>query len=80
MTAALAEASKSLHIDVNPRYGAWDDRQVRLGTYESPWLAKPPGTEDAAALPGGDRPGGVTGGPARVSARGGPRRRRARAG
>ncbi|WEH40148.1 SurA N-terminal domain-containing protein [Streptomyces sp. NBC_01218] len=49
VTAALAEASKSLHIDVNPRYGAWDDRQVRLGTYESPWLAKPPGTEDAAA-------------------------------
>ncbi|MFE5242138.1 MULTISPECIES: SurA N-terminal domain-containing protein [unclassified Streptomyces] len=35
---ALTEASKSLHIDVNPRYGSWDDAKVQLSTYESPWI------------------------------------------
>ncbi|MFE9848960.1 SurA N-terminal domain-containing protein [Streptomyces sp. NPDC005576] len=56
VTDALAKASKSLHIDVNPRYGAWDNQQIRLGTYESPWLAKAAGTDATAS--GGDGAGG----------------------
>ncbi|MFB8028176.1 SurA N-terminal domain-containing protein [Streptomyces sp. NPDC056465] len=35
---ALTKASKSLHIDVNPRYGSWDDQKVQLSTYDAPWI------------------------------------------
>ncbi|MFD5876302.1 SurA N-terminal domain-containing protein [Streptomyces sp. NPDC060322] len=35
---ALTKASKSLHIDVNPRYGSWDDQKVQLSTYAAPWI------------------------------------------
>uniref|UniRef100_A0AAU3GZV6 SurA N-terminal domain-containing protein n=1 Tax=Streptomyces sp. NBC_01401 TaxID=2903854 RepID=A0AAU3GZV6_9ACTN len=36
----LTEASKALHIDVNPRYGSWDDRKVQLSTYKAPWITQ----------------------------------------
>ncbi|MFC9942316.1 SurA N-terminal domain-containing protein [Streptomyces pratensis] len=35
---ALTEASKALHIDVNPRYGSWDNQKVQLSTYKAPWI------------------------------------------
>lgn len=37
---ALAAASKELDIDVNPRYGAWDDAKIQLGDYKAPWIAQ----------------------------------------
>ncbi|MFF5899485.1 SurA N-terminal domain-containing protein [Streptomyces argenteolus] len=37
---ALTEASKALHIDVNPRYGSWDDEKVQLSTYKAPWITQ----------------------------------------
>ncbi len=27
-----------MHIDVNPRYGKWDDSQVVLGGTKEPWV------------------------------------------
>ncbi|MFS0692222.1 SurA N-terminal domain-containing protein [Streptomyces nitrosporeus] len=38
VTKALTDASKALDIDINPRYGAWDDQKVQLSTYASPWI------------------------------------------
>lgn len=35
---ALTKASKALHIDVNPRFGTWDDNKVQLSTYKAPWI------------------------------------------
>ncbi|AEN10449.1 MULTISPECIES: SurA N-terminal domain-containing protein [unclassified Streptomyces] len=37
---ALTKASKALHIDVNPRYGSWDDAKVQLSTYKAPWITQ----------------------------------------
>ncbi|MEW1698495.1 SurA N-terminal domain-containing protein [Streptomyces sp. NPDC093249] len=53
LTDVFSAASKALAIDVNPRYGRWDDTQVRLDTaYEgSPWLRQI--TKDPAAAPAG---------------------------
>lgn len=31
-------ASEALDIDVNPRYGEWDDDRIQLGRYEAPWI------------------------------------------
>ncbi|MEW1615494.1 MULTISPECIES: SurA N-terminal domain-containing protein [unclassified Streptomyces] len=36
----LTKASKQLKIDVNPRFGAWDDRKMQLGTYQAPWITQ----------------------------------------
>ncbi|MGW7366149.1 SurA N-terminal domain-containing protein [Streptomyces sp. NPDC054841] len=38
--AALTEASKGLDIDVNPRYGTWDDTKIQLGDYKAPWITQ----------------------------------------
>ncbi|MET7366082.1 SurA N-terminal domain-containing protein [Streptomyces sp. NPDC005566] len=35
---ALTKASKALHVDVNPRFGTWDDKKVQLSTYKAPWI------------------------------------------
>ncbi|MGW1893180.1 SurA N-terminal domain-containing protein [Streptomyces sp. NPDC002004] len=35
---ALAQASKKLHVDLNPRYGAWDDEKSRPKDAKTPWL------------------------------------------
>ncbi|WP_327367835.1 SurA N-terminal domain-containing protein [Streptomyces sp. NBC_01217] len=37
---ALSKASKALSIDVNPRYGAWDDKQTQLANYKAPWITQ----------------------------------------
>ncbi|MFD3654183.1 SurA N-terminal domain-containing protein [Streptomyces sp. 24-1644] len=37
---ALAKASKTLDIDVNPRFGVWDDEQIQLGDYKAPWITQ----------------------------------------
>ncbi|MDQ0795953.1 SurA N-terminal domain-containing protein [Streptomyces sp. B1I3] len=37
---ALTKASKALHIDINPRYGTWDDEKVQLSTYKVPWITQ----------------------------------------
>ncbi|GAA2977034.1 SurA N-terminal domain-containing protein [Streptomyces fulvorobeus] len=37
---ALAKASKALDIDVNPRFGVWDDKQIQLGDYKAPWITQ----------------------------------------
>ncbi|MEU8761963.1 SurA N-terminal domain-containing protein [Streptomyces sp. NPDC048659] len=34
----FAQASKALKIDVNPRFGSWDDEKIQLGTYAAPWV------------------------------------------
>ncbi|MER6999284.1 SurA N-terminal domain-containing protein [Streptomyces sp. NPDC000410] len=38
--AALTTASKDLDIDVNPRYGTWDDQKIQLGDYKAPWITQ----------------------------------------
>ncbi|MFD8012753.1 SurA N-terminal domain-containing protein [Streptomyces sp. NPDC058955] len=53
----FATASKSLDIDVNPRYGAWDDTKVQLdtGADTAPWLVRVTqgqGAAGAEQLPG----------------------------
>ncbi|MFI1528645.1 SurA N-terminal domain-containing protein [Streptomyces griseus] len=37
---ALTKASKALDIDVNPRFGTWDDQKMQLGTYSAPWITQ----------------------------------------
>ncbi|MFE2557170.1 SurA N-terminal domain-containing protein [Streptomyces sp. NPDC059352] len=50
LTDVFTTASKSLNIDVNPRFGAWDDSQVQLATATSPWLRQI--SQDQGAAPG----------------------------
>ncbi|MFH8517655.1 SurA N-terminal domain-containing protein [Streptomyces gelaticus] len=48
---ALSKASKALRVDVNPRYGAWDDKQTQLADYKAPWInrvTKPAGANTEA--------------------------------
>ncbi|WP_306326168.1 SurA N-terminal domain-containing protein [Streptomyces venezuelae] len=51
LTDVFSAASKALAIDVNPRYGAWDDAQVRLADTTEPWLRQL--SQDPAAVPAG---------------------------
>ncbi|MEU0099615.1 SurA N-terminal domain-containing protein [Streptomyces sp. NPDC006267] len=37
---ALTKASKALDIDVNPRFGSWDDQKMQLGAYSAPWITQ----------------------------------------
>lgn len=37
---ALTKASKALDIDVNPRFGTWDDQKMQLGNYQAPWISQ----------------------------------------
>lgn len=37
---SLTGASKALHIEVNPRYGSWDNKKVQLSTYKAPWITQ----------------------------------------
>ncbi|MER6049769.1 SurA N-terminal domain-containing protein [Streptomyces sp. NPDC001793] len=39
LVEALSRTSRAMGVDVNPRYGTWDDRQVILGETRTPWLA-----------------------------------------
>ena len=38
LNAKLAEVSKAMKIDVNPRYGKWDAGKSTLGKAKTPWL------------------------------------------
>ncbi|OAR26129.1 hypothetical protein A8W25_11755 [Streptomyces sp. ERV7] len=40
VTRTLTEASKKLKIDVNPRYGTWDDKAIQLADAKTPWIAQ----------------------------------------
>jgi hypothetical protein len=51
LTEVFSAASKDLGIDVNPRYGAWDNAQVRLSDTTAPWLRQI--SQDPAAAPAG---------------------------
>ncbi|GFH37282.1 SurA N-terminal domain-containing protein [Streptomyces pacificus] len=48
VAAALTAASKRLAIDVNPRYGAWDDTEIQLGDYKAPWITQVSGPQQGA--------------------------------
>ncbi|MFH8346272.1 SurA N-terminal domain-containing protein [Streptomyces sp. NPDC018045] len=45
LAESLARTSKKMSIDVNPRYGKWDDQQVVLGETKEPWVRNAAGTE-----------------------------------
>ncbi|MFF8379867.1 SurA N-terminal domain-containing protein [Streptomyces sp. NPDC015661] len=51
LTEVFSAASKDLAVDVNPRYGRWDDTQVRLADTTAPWLRQI--SQDPAAVPSG---------------------------
>ncbi|MFJ6052936.1 SurA N-terminal domain-containing protein [Streptomyces sp. NPDC092307] len=42
-------AVKDLNIEVNPRYGAWDAKEIKLGTGETPWITQRTRPEAAPA-------------------------------
>ncbi|MBM9621151.1 SurA N-terminal domain-containing protein [Streptomyces zhihengii] len=48
MNEAFTAAAKALDIDVNPRYGAWDDAKLELGAYKAPWITQVTKDEEAA--------------------------------
>ncbi len=37
---ALTKASKSLEVDVNPRFGTWNNQQIQLAEYKAPWITQ----------------------------------------
>ncbi|MFG2141578.1 SurA N-terminal domain-containing protein [Streptomyces sp. NPDC048650] len=41
----LSRTSRSMGIDVNPRFGKWDDKQVILGETKEPWITARPGRQ-----------------------------------
>ncbi|MEU8436671.1 SurA N-terminal domain-containing protein [Streptomyces sp. NPDC029216] len=44
----LGEAARALHIEVNPRYGRWDEKQILLGDQQTPWITRKTMPEQAA--------------------------------
>lgn len=40
LLAVLTKTSKDLHIDVNPRYGSWDNGKVALGSTKIDWITQ----------------------------------------
>ncbi|MEU7009223.1 SurA N-terminal domain-containing protein [Streptomyces sp. NPDC046332] len=51
LTEIFTAASKDLDIDVNPRFGAWDDDKIQLGTFTAPWVRQI--SQDPAAAEAG---------------------------
>jgi SurA N-terminal domain len=51
LLAALVTASKQLHVDVNPRYGAWDNGKVSLGSAKIEWIKQVTAQAPAAQPP-----------------------------
>ncbi|MFD5736945.1 SurA N-terminal domain-containing protein [Streptomyces sioyaensis] len=47
LARALAKTSRSMGIDVNPRFGKWDDQQVILGETKEPWITPASAKEQA---------------------------------
>ncbi|MER8071991.1 SurA N-terminal domain-containing protein [Streptomyces sp. NPDC094034] len=52
--AELTKTSEKLGIDVNPRYGSWDNQQVRLGEAKTPWI-----TQLTSEAPDQEQPAGA---------------------
>ncbi|MEC4017310.1 SurA N-terminal domain-containing protein [Streptomyces sp. H27-D2] len=48
LVAAVSAASKGMDIDVNPRFGTWDDKRM-LSEVKEPWLRKNPAAAGAQA-------------------------------
>ncbi|MEV0094762.1 SurA N-terminal domain-containing protein [Streptomyces sp. NPDC050738] len=40
LLTVLSDASKKLKIDVNPRYGEWNNQQVALDNAKAPWITQ----------------------------------------
>ncbi|MGG2462558.1 SurA N-terminal domain-containing protein [Streptomyces sp. RGM 3693] len=38
LVEALSKTSRALRVDVNPRFGKWDDQEVILGETKDPWI------------------------------------------
>ncbi|MFE0776101.1 SurA N-terminal domain-containing protein [Streptomyces sp. NPDC058861] len=51
LTDVFTAASKGMDIDVNPRFGAWDDAQIRLASTTPAWLRRI--SQDPNAAPAG---------------------------
>ncbi|MFJ9414481.1 SurA N-terminal domain-containing protein [Streptomyces sp. NPDC101227] len=47
LAKALSSTSRSMGIDVNPRFGKWDDKQVILGETKEPWITGGPAKQQA---------------------------------
>lgn len=47
----LVEASEDLGIDVSPRFGTWDNEQVRLAQADTPWIKQVSATAEDGAVP-----------------------------
>ncbi|MEU6893445.1 SurA N-terminal domain-containing protein [Streptomyces sp. NPDC046557] len=45
----LSAAANALHVQVNPRYGRWDARQILLGDETTPWISQRTRSEQAPA-------------------------------
>ncbi|MEU7066522.1 SurA N-terminal domain-containing protein [Streptomyces sp. NPDC053429] len=45
----LGAAAKALHVQVNPRYGRWDARQILLGDETTPWITQQTRPDQAPA-------------------------------
>ncbi|MEU5209447.1 SurA N-terminal domain-containing protein [Streptomyces sp. NPDC020742] len=43
----LSRTSRAMGIDVNPRFGSWDDQQVILGRTKDPWITSAPPKQQA---------------------------------
>lgn len=48
LTKELAQASQQLHVDVNPRYGTWNDQTLTVGAASEPWLRQAAAPSPAA--------------------------------
>ncbi|MGW2989383.1 SurA N-terminal domain-containing protein [Streptomyces goshikiensis] len=46
---ALTKAAGALHIEVSPRYGGWDAKQIALGEAQTPWITQRTRPEQAPA-------------------------------
>nr|WP_030282155.1 SurA N-terminal domain-containing protein [Streptomyces catenulae] len=44
----LARTSRAMGVDVNPRFGSWNDRRVILGATKDPWISPASGTREQA--------------------------------
>ncbi|MEU0986564.1 SurA N-terminal domain-containing protein [Streptomyces sp. NPDC005953] len=40
LNKAFTVAAKKLDIDVNPRFGVWDNQKLELGDYKAPWITQ----------------------------------------
>ncbi|MFD7865439.1 SurA N-terminal domain-containing protein [Streptomyces sp. NPDC057682] len=49
---ALSEASKALKVDINPRFGTWNNQQIQLADYKAPWIKQVTEAEKPAAQAG----------------------------